>query len=69
MYRLENTGGAAELAFNSAETVTVTARVAMPPYSEDLLLQSWFDGTGYWTVRECGFCHLPVRVFRWKAGY
>ena len=37
--------------------------------SRDLLLQSWFGGTGYWRVRECGFFGRPLRVFRWKAGY
>lgn len=37
--------------------------------SEDLLLQSWFDGTGYRTVRECGFFRRPLRVYRWAEGY
>lgn len=33
--------------------------------SEDLLLQSWFDGPHICTVRENGFFGLPVRAFMW----
>lgn len=35
--------------------------------SEDLLLQSWFDGTGYCSLRECGFWGRPVRALRWRG--
>lgn len=35
---------------------------------EDLLLQSWFDGTGYWSLGECGFWGRPVRALRWREG-
>lgn len=34
---------------------------------EDMLIQSWFDGPHVCAIRDCGFYHLPLRVFRWAA--
>jgi len=32
---------------------------------EDMLIQSWFDGPHVCEILECGFYHLPVRLYRW----
>lgn len=34
--------------------------------SEDILIQSWFDGTMICTIAENGFYGLPLRVLRWR---
>ncbi len=33
--------------------------------SDDLLIQSWFQGTHVCTIGENGFFGMPVRLFRW----
>lgn len=33
--------------------------------SEDILIQSWFNGPHFCTIRENGFFGLPLNVYRW----
>ena len=33
--------------------------------SEDILIQSWFNGPHFCTIRENGFFGLPLSVYRW----
>ena len=34
---------------------------------EDMLIQSWFDGPHVCAIRENGFYHLPLRLYRWSG--
>lgn len=34
--------------------------------TDDLLIQSWFDGTHICTVKDNGFTEYPLRLYRWK---
>ena len=33
--------------------------------SEDILIQSWFNGPHFCTIRDNGFFGLPISVYRW----
>jgi len=33
--------------------------------SEDLVIQSWYNGTSVCTIAQCGFYGLPLRLYRW----